>query len=579
MNDNQQKLGRRAFLGDALRVAGAWASAAQPWPWQHARDAAASWSGRSIPAKCIACGNCATYCVLDDSAVKCVHSFVMCGYCDLCTGYFRPAPIALNSGAENQLCPTGAIQRAFVEDPYHEYTIDERLCIGCGKCVKGCNAFGNGSLYLQVRHDRCQNCNECAIAVACPSQAYPPRAGRRSVLVESPGAAGMRCCKRVLMLLIVASIPLAVSQTQAAVERFPPPDFTDHKLPVTTVPPPRAEFYQYVDLAALVAALCGASYLAIVKRSRRGLFVLAIASLAWLGFWRGGCICPVGSIQNVTLALFDPAYALPWTVAVIFTLPIIFTLFFGRTFCAAVCPLGAVQELVALRPVGVPVWLDHALGLLRYVYLGAGVLFAATGSAFVVCRYDPFVGFFRHSASANMLILGACFLVGGIFVGRPYCRYLCPYGAILGIVSRWSKWHVQNPARAVHPVPAVRGCLPVRRHPRADRRAAAHPAPHRPPASGGHVDPFSAADRRGVLAGPATGSAAGHGPPHGPAGRPHPPGADGPRRGHDRHQRRLPQHGPHRPTTSTAKRLPCRARFAGPAAGSAPGSDWSSARN
>ena len=123
-------------------------------------------------------------------------------------------------------------------------------------------------------------------------------------------------------------------------------------------------------------------------------------------------------------------------MAAIFALPIIFTLFFGRTFCAAVCPLGAVQELVALRPVSVPAWLDHALGLLAYVYLGAGVLFAATGTAFVVCRYDPFVGFFRHSASANMLILGACFLVGGIFVGRPYCRYLCPYGAILGLVSR-----------------------------------------------------------------------------------------------------------------------------------------------
>jgi electron transport complex protein RnfB len=33
-------------------------------------------------------------------------------------------------------------------------------------------AFGNGSLFLQVRHDRCKNCNECSIAAACPSQAY-----------------------------------------------------------------------------------------------------------------------------------------------------------------------------------------------------------------------------------------------------------------------------------------------------------------------------------------------------------------------------------------------------------------------
>jgi electron transport complex protein RnfB len=46
------------------------------------------------------------------------------------------------------------------------------LCVGCAKCVKGCNAFGNGSLFLQVRHDRCLNCNACAIARACPSDAF-----------------------------------------------------------------------------------------------------------------------------------------------------------------------------------------------------------------------------------------------------------------------------------------------------------------------------------------------------------------------------------------------------------------------
>lgn len=123
------------------------------------------------PAKCIGCGKCATECVLDESAVKCVHAHAMCGYCELCTGYFEPQPSALNTGAENQLCPTGAIKRTFVEDPYFEYTIDETLCVGCAKCVVGCTAFGNGSLFLQIQHDRCVNCNECRIAHQCPSQA------------------------------------------------------------------------------------------------------------------------------------------------------------------------------------------------------------------------------------------------------------------------------------------------------------------------------------------------------------------------------------------------------------------------
>jgi Na+-translocating ferredoxin:NAD+ oxidoreductase subunit B len=124
------------------------------------------------PNKCTQCGRCATECVLNPSAVKCVHSFSMCGYCKLCFGYFQPGADALTSDAENQLCPTGAIRRKFVEDPYFEYTIDESLCIGCAKCVKGCGAFGNGSLHLQVRHDRCVHCNDCSIARACPANAF-----------------------------------------------------------------------------------------------------------------------------------------------------------------------------------------------------------------------------------------------------------------------------------------------------------------------------------------------------------------------------------------------------------------------
>lgn len=123
------------------------------------------------PFTCTQCGRCETDCVLTISAVKCFHANKVCGYCDLCGGYYRPSVKDLNTAAENQLCPTGAITRKFVEEPYFEYTIDENLCTGCAKCVKGCTSFGNGSLFLQINQDICQNCNECAIAMVCPSDA------------------------------------------------------------------------------------------------------------------------------------------------------------------------------------------------------------------------------------------------------------------------------------------------------------------------------------------------------------------------------------------------------------------------
>jgi electron transport complex protein RnfB len=171
MADRKENLTRRKFLREGLWgacLAGTGTAAGL----SVARNNRDNTVWQIDPYKCIACGNCATYCVLEDSAVKCVQAYAICGYCDLCTGYLVPEPKALDTGAENELCPTGAIKRAYVEDPYYEYTIDESLCNGCGKCVKGCMAFGNGSLFLQVRHDRCKNCNECAIAAACPSQAY-----------------------------------------------------------------------------------------------------------------------------------------------------------------------------------------------------------------------------------------------------------------------------------------------------------------------------------------------------------------------------------------------------------------------
>lgn len=123
------------------------------------------------PFKCTQCGQCKTNCILTPSASKCVHAYQLCGFCDLCGGYQRQGVKNISTAAENQLCPTGAITRKFVEEPYFEYTINEALCDGCAKCVKGCADFGNGSLYMQIRHNLCVNCNDCSIARSCPSNA------------------------------------------------------------------------------------------------------------------------------------------------------------------------------------------------------------------------------------------------------------------------------------------------------------------------------------------------------------------------------------------------------------------------
>jgi ferredoxin len=93
--------------------------------------------------------------------------------------------------------------------------------------------------------------------------------------------------------------------------------------------------------------------------------------------------------------------------------------------------------------VKLPPWLEQALSVLPYIYLGAGVLFAATGSAFIICQYDPFVPIFRLSGRTLMVLSGAALLLLGVFVGRPYCRFLCPYGALLKLGAILAKWRVR----------------------------------------------------------------------------------------------------------------------------------------
>ncbi len=169
--EEEKKINRRNFLASGLRLSVALGLGGVGFVLSKN-----SLSGNTVwqvdPSKCVQCGRCATTCVLAQSAVKCMHVYDMCGYCDLCGGYLRPETKEITTAAENQLCPTSAIKRKYIEEPFFEYQIDEALCIGCGKCVKGCGAFGNGSLQLQVNHNLCVNCNQCAIARDCPADAY-----------------------------------------------------------------------------------------------------------------------------------------------------------------------------------------------------------------------------------------------------------------------------------------------------------------------------------------------------------------------------------------------------------------------
>jgi NosR/NirI family transcriptional regulator, nitrous oxide reductase regulator len=256
--------------------------------------------------------------------------------------------------------------------------------------------------------------------------------------------------KKIAYIIVLLLISIQIFNTYA-IQRFPKPEFeSGHTQPPTITPNPTAAIWDVIDVFVLFASLTVITWLILKKRDRKGVFWMSIFSILYFGFCREGCVCSVGSLQNITLALFNPDYQIPITVIAFFVLPIIYTLFFGRTFCAGICPLGAIQDIFAIKPMPIKSWLEKVLGIFPFIYLALAVLYAATKTDFIICRYDPFVGFFRFNATFTMFAIGGLLLLIGMFIARPYCRFLCPYGVILNLVSRVSKKHLTiTPAECI----------------------------------------------------------------------------------------------------------------------------------
>ena len=221
--------------------------------------------------------------------------------------------------------------------------------------------------------------------------------------------------------------------------RFPKPDFTSgYEYPDILHGAPNETLWNVLDIVLLVGMMALVVWAAYRKRSRTVIYAMSVVSVLYFGFFRSGCVCSVGSIQNVVTALVNPDYHLPWYVLLLFLLPIVFALLFGRVFCAGVCPLGALQELVNIKNFRLSRSVSVTLSVIPWVYLAFTILYAATRSQFLICRLDPFVGIFRLGGDLGMITFGAVLLLMSVFIGRPFCQFLCPYGALLSVFSSLS---------------------------------------------------------------------------------------------------------------------------------------------
>lgn len=249
----------------------------------------------------------------------------------------------------------------------------------------------------------------------------------------------------VTILLVLFPVCTAIAQTPSfAAQRFPTPEFeSGYSLPdAEPNPQPHGPAAEVADIAFLVIALCLVSYFSIRGRSRKAIFLIMLASLLYLGFWRQGCVCPIGATQNIALGLTDSSHVVSVSAIIFFFAPLIIALFFGRAFCGGVCPLGALQDLFVIRPLKIPAWAEQGLSMLPVIFLGTAVVLATTGTGFLICAADPLVPILRLSGTTAALAAGGILLIIGMVIARPYCRFVCPYAVLLKWTSALSRHRV-----------------------------------------------------------------------------------------------------------------------------------------
>ncbi|MBO7419013.1 MAG: 4Fe-4S binding protein [Bacteroidaceae bacterium] len=230
----------------------------------------------------------------------------------------------------------------------------------------------------------------------------------------------------------------------AFVSRFPRPDFeSGYQYPEYSYAVPNEILWDTLDVIMLLFLMGIVTWALYKKRTRQPIFWTSIVSIAYFGFFRGGCVCSIGSIQNVAYAFVEDSYRLPIVVLLFFLIPIIFAYLFGRVFCAGVCPFGALQDLVNVKNYRLSRAVSGALSIIPWLYLIFALLYALTRTRFIICQFDPFIGIFRLGGDWGLIIFGAILLLMSIFTGRPFCRFLCPYGALLSIFSSVSIWKIK----------------------------------------------------------------------------------------------------------------------------------------
>ena len=196
---------------------------------------------------------------------------------------------------------------------------------------------------------------------------------------------------------------------------------------------------QALDLA-LLAAFIALAMVSFFRKSVTLKYVTFVAAVGYLGFTKSSLVSVSDVFRLTDLSVPEFKYSITWYAFMLFVVGS--TILWGRVYCGRVCAFGALTQLMdPIIPrkmrVEIPVRIEKHANLIKYGVLVAVVgYYLATKDVAGPIRYaEPFWMFSLFGSTGMWVGLGVL-LAATVFVRNLYCRFLCPVGAALGLISQ-----------------------------------------------------------------------------------------------------------------------------------------------
>jgi polyferredoxin len=217
-------------------------------------------------------------------------------------------------------------------------------------------------------------------------------------------------------------------------------NFSDEEETVPTLMDDLKE--QAVDLA-MFGAFATFALIGFFRKSERLKWITMGIAVVYLGFFRSQLITVVNifGLTQWNLPVFR--HNMTWYFFSIFT--VVTTILWGRLYCGRVCATQLMDKVVPARlRFELPRRIEERANYIKYFLLGATVLYYLVTKNISIYRYvEPFWMFSRE-ASTGMWIGLAVLLIATVFVRNLYCRFLCPVGAFLGLLSNLTVFRIKR---------------------------------------------------------------------------------------------------------------------------------------